>query len=369
MGCSNAPCRISFSPSAKRALLAWFDRCARTLPWRRDRDPYRIWVSEVMLQQTTVGAVVPRFDRFIARFPNLHSLAAADEREVLKEWEGLGYYHRARNLHKAARRIIQAHGGILPNEVDAFAELPGVGRYILGAVLSQAFDRRLPIVEANSTRVLCRLFGQGGDPSSQDVRTWLWQSAEAVLPKRRVGDFNQALMELGATVCTATSPNCQTCPLSGHCQARRYGLQELIPKRVAPLKTVNVREICLVCRRRSRVLLMRRPARGRWPNMWEFPCVTLVGREESENATSRLLNSIGVRARIAGELITVRYSVTRFRMTMVCHEAIAQGAKFHSDYYEDGRWVRVSELRDYPSSSPQRKIAAALLRQKQMMRS
>ena len=232
----------------RRRLLSWFDRNRRDLPWRRDRDPYRIWVSEVMLQQTTVTAVVPFFRRFLAAFPTVSDLARADEQDVLRLWEGLGYYRRARHLHQAARRLVADHAGQLPDDPEVWAELPGVGRYILGAVLSQAFDRRLPIVEANTKRVLCRLFAQAGDVSSAPIRAWLWETAEAVLPRKRVGDFNQALMELGALVCTPRAPDCPKCPLKAECLARREGLQERIPRQPGRPATVEVREVCVVAR-------------------------------------------------------------------------------------------------------------------------
>ena len=199
-------------PALRAALLRWFDRHQRPLAWRRDRDPYRIWVSEVMLQQTTVAAVGPYFERFVAAFPTVQALAAADEQQVLKLWEGLGYYRRARHLHAAAGQLALRHGGDLPDDPTVWAGLPGVGRYILGAVLSQAFDRRLPIVEANSLRVLSRWFAYPGDPREGEGKKWVWAAAEAVLPAKRIGDFNQAVMELGAVVCKPAAPRCGTRP-------------------------------------------------------------------------------------------------------------------------------------------------------------
>jgi A/G-specific adenine glycosylase len=354
--------KTSLSPSAKGKLLAWFDRNARPLPWRRDRDPYRIWISEVMLQQTTVAAVAPRFEQFVTAFPDVHALAAADKQDLLKVWEGLGYYSRAHNLHRSARTLVHNHGGRLPDDPAVWADLPGVGRYILGAVLSQAFDRRLPVVEANTKRVLARLFAQAGDPKSTPVQAWLWETAAAILPKKRVGDFNQALMELGALVCTPQKPDCPRCPLKDECLARREGIQERIPRQSARPQTVQVREVCVVARHRDRVLLTQRPAKGRWPNMWEFPRTVLDERETHDSAASRLLGSVGVDAEPGREVMTIRYAVTRFRMTMVCLDAVARAKAFRASYYEHGRWLRPAELSAYPVSSPQRKLAAALQR-------
>ena len=254
-----------------RRLLDWFARHRRDLPWRRDRDPYRIWVSEVMLQQTQAATVVPYFERFLQAFPTLADLAAADEQEVLRLWEGLGYYRRARDLLRTARLLAASHGGRFPDDPAALDGLPGLGRYTRNAVLSQAFDRRLPILEANSRRVLCRLFGRTGDPRRGPEQRWLWAAAEALLPPRRVGDFNQALMELGALVCTPAAPRCAECPLAADCAARRLGLQDAIPARTPPPEPMEVREAAVVVRRGERVLLLQRPAEGRWASLWEFP--------------------------------------------------------------------------------------------------
>jgi A/G-specific adenine glycosylase len=353
-------CLVSLSPAAKRNLLSWFRRNARALPWRRDRDAYRIWVSEVMLQQTTVAAVAPRFDEFLTRFPDVRSLATADEHDVLKAWEGMGYYSRARNLHQAARQLVADHDGDLPNDPAVWAELPGVGRYIQGAVLSQAFDRRLPIVEANTKRVLCRLFAQAGDIATAPVQAWLWETAEAILPKKQVGDFNQALMELGALVCTPRNPDCSNCPLRTDCLARREGIQDQIPRRPDRPTTVEVREVCLVARHNGQVLLTRRPASGRWANMWEFPRSVVEANETHDAAARKLISSLGLDATPGPELMTLRYGVTRFRMSMLCLEVEARTKTFRSAYYEEGRWLRPAELAAFPVSSAQRKLAAAI---------
>ena len=214
----------------RRGLLDWYREAGRTLPWRADRDAYRILVSEMMLVQTTVAAVIPYFERFLRRFPDVRTLAEADEAEVLKAWEGLGYYRRARQLQAAARQVVREHGGTIPDDPDGVRALPGVGPYIAGAVLSFAFDRPEPIVEANSQRVLARLVALREDVKSAAARRRIWQAAGRLVPPRGAGDFNQAMMDLGALVCTPRQPSCLLCPVAAHCGARRLGLQDVIPR-------------------------------------------------------------------------------------------------------------------------------------------
>lgn len=342
----------------RRRLLAWFDGNRRDLPWRDDRDAYRIWISEVMLQQTQVATVIPYFERFLRSFPTLSDLARADEQQVLRLWEGLGYYRRARDLHRSAKLLLANHNGELPDDPAVWRELPGVGRYILGAVLSQAFDRRLPIVEANSKRVLCRLFGQGGDPTRRPVSDWLWQTAESLLPGKRVGDFNQAIMELGALVCTPTSPRCDECPLAKGCVAFREGKQQSLPAKAASPPIEAVQEVAVVVRKVSKVLLLRRPATGRWANMWEFPHIRLHEKEAEEVGAQRILSEmLSIRAEMGRELLTIHHSVTRFRIRLVAFEAKFQSGKIQPAYHEEGRWLSSAELADYPVSSPQRLLA------------
>ena len=345
----------------RHALLRWFDRSRRDLPWRRDRDPYRIWVSEIMLQQTQVATVVPYFERFLRAFPTVKELAAADEQEVLRLWEGLGYYRRARALHRAARQLVAEHSGVIPNDPAAVAGLPGVGRYTVGAILSQAFDRRLPILEANSQRVLSRLYGRREDPREGPARRWLWAAAEALLPRRRVGDFNQALMELGALICTPTAPACAVCPLARLCTARRLGIQEAIPRRAASPEPTATREAAGVVWRAGRVLLAQRPDGGRWAGLWEFPHAPLDEGETHEAAAARLLRELtGVQAVIGTELLTLRHGVNHHHITVVCFEARYRAGRFRSAFYTQGRWLRPGELPAFPVSAPQRRLAQAL---------
>jgi A/G-specific adenine glycosylase len=345
-----------------RRLFPWFARHQRPLPWRRDRDPYRIWVSEVMLQQTQAATVIPYFEQFLRAFPTVTALAAAEEQEVLRLWEGLGYYRRARDLHRAAREIVVQYNGQIPDDPVVLGRLPGLGRYTCNAVLSQAFDRRLPILEANSQRVLSRLFGRSEDPRQPAARRWLWQAAEDILPHRDVGTFNQALMELGALVCTPAAPRCSQCPLAARCVARKLGRQESIPARKPPPETVQVDEAAVVVRRQSQVLLVQRSAEGRWAGLWEFPHGPLLDGETYEAAVVRLLRQLtGLHVNSASELLTIRHGITRYRITLTCFEAEHAGGEFQSDFYVEGRWLSLADLAAYPVSSPQRRLARFLL--------
>jgi A/G-specific adenine glycosylase len=358
----DAPVPAKVRPRITRRLLAWFDRNQRDLPWRHSRDPYRIWVSEVMLQQTQVATVIPYFERFLAAFPTLPDLAGAEEQAVLRLWEGLGYYRRARDMHKAARQLLTTHQGTIPDDPDILGELPGFGRYTCNAVLSQAFDRQLPILEANSQRVLSRLFSRVEDPRRGPARRWLWQAAEDLLPQQRAGAFNQALMELGALICTPAAPRCDACPLAKHCLARKLGKQESIPARAPAVAITAIRESAVVIWRDGQVLLLQRPGHAsRWAGMWEFPHGPLEGDETHEAAAARLVPELtGLSVRLGTELETVRHGITRYQITLVCFEAAYHSGDFQSSFYSQARWISPQELATYPVSSPQRRLAGSL---------
>jgi A/G-specific adenine glycosylase len=315
-----------------------------------------------MLQQTTVAAVVPYFERFVAAFPTVHALAAADEQRVLRLWEGLGYYRRARHLHAAANALVAAHPDGLPDDPAVWAELPGVGRYILGAVLSQAFGRKLPIVEANSLRVLARVFGYRGDPREGPGKAWVWGAAESVLPDERVGDFNQALMELGALACTPTKPRCGDCPLAGVCVAHRDGLQEQIPPPKKAKAVTAVREAGVVVWDGPKLLLCRRPAdAARWQNMWEVPHAEAAEGETDEAAAVRVVRELtGLRVAAGAEVTTITHGVTRFAITLTVLAARRTAGKFKPGFYAEAKWVTPAELAGYPASAPQRKLMTLL---------
>jgi len=254
-------------------LLNWYDRHGRkTLPWKRKRDPYLIWVSEIMLQQTQVSTVIPYFKNFIARFPNLQSLARAKLDHVLHCWTGLGYYARARNLQRAAQIILQEHRGIFPLTLEALVDLPGIGRSTAGAILALAFDQRQAILDGNVKRVLARYHAIDTPLNNRKTEERLWQLAEQYTPRTRVAEYTQAIMDLGATVCTRTRPQCSVCPLRKNCDAYRLGAPQNYPRRATARATpIKATHMLMIRDRRGHVLLQRRPPTGVWGGLWGFP--------------------------------------------------------------------------------------------------
>jgi A/G-specific adenine glycosylase len=343
-----------FMTTVSQKLLRWYRQTRRDLPWRRSRDPYAIWISEVMLQQTQVTTVIPFFTRFMERFPTIVSLAAASEQEVLKHWEGLGYYRRARHLHQAAQLVVANHNGILPAEEAALSTLPGLGRYTVAAILSQAHDARQPIVEANVARILTRFFAWQEELESKTTQDWLWRTAESLLPRRNTGDYNQALMELGQTVCTTGEPSCMFCPLREECLGRALGLAATLPRRRTRQAVTQVRERCILLRKSGKVLLCQRPSNAsRWANMWEFPTQSMEGELQSQ-----LVKLTGYRLTKPSTVGTVMYGITRYKVQLEIVEAMHAGGRAHRHHYQQLAWVKPERLGDYPLSVPQRQVAA-----------
>ncbi len=357
-----APPATAWKRSLGRRLTAWFARARRDLPWRRGADAYRVWVSEIMLQQTQVATVVPYFERFVAAFPGVAALAAADEHEVLRHWEGLGYYRRARQMHRAARVIVERHGGRFPRELDSVRELPGVGRYTAGAIVSIAYDLRAPILEANTVRLLSRLVAFRGDVVSSAGREVLWQVAEAILPARRCGLFNQALMELGSLVCTPRAPRCDDCPLAALCAARQRGLQNEIPRMRPKPPGEAVREAAVLVRRGRAVLLRRRAAGERWAGLWDFLRFPLADHHERPaiaQIVERVRGDCGLKIGRPEHIATLKHGVTRFRITLDCYAAKARG-RLASAARRTWHWVPIDELGKYALSTTGRKLARLL---------
>jgi A/G-specific adenine glycosylase len=336
-------------------LLKWFDAHRREMPWRADRDPYRIWVSEVMLQQTTVAAVIPYFNRFMVAFPTVHALAAAPQQQVLRLWQGLGYYSRARNLHAAAAVIVAEHGGVFPQDPAAAAALPGVGRYICGAVLSQAYELREPIVEANTLRLYARLFAYRGDPRVGAGQEWAWKTAQGLLPRARIGDFNQALMELGSQVCKPKQPRCGECPLRRQCQAFALGAQDEIPVTQKRLPLIQINETTVIVRHQGECLLVQLPDNAsRWGGLWEFP-------RGEQDARALVEATTGLKVQIGGLLEFMEYRVTRHKITLLPWVAATQSRTVVLRGYSAAVWVPPEELSTLPMSTPMRRVAAKFI--------
>ncbi|HKJ89308.1 MAG TPA: A/G-specific adenine glycosylase [Gammaproteobacteria bacterium] len=296
-------------------LLDWFQRRGRTLPWRGLDDPYPIWISEIMLQQTRVETVMPYYRRFLERFPDLRTLADAREDEVLALWSGLGYYSRARNLHAAARRIRDEHGGVFPRELPSLVDLPGIGPSTAGAILSSAFNLPLSILDANVKRVLARVTVEREFPGRSPVERRLWERARERTPAGNARDYNQAIMDLGATLCTRSRPQCRACPVQRHCGAYAEGLAEELPVR-PPRKDKPVREVWFpLVESELGLLLERRPPTGFWGGLW---CPPLVDLEDCtpEQACAMLEERLGGRLQWRERLPVFRHTFTHFHLDL-----------------------------------------------------
>lgn len=344
-----------------RRLLKWYVAAARPLPWRATTDPYRIWVSEVMLQQTTVEVVLPYYERFIKRFPSVEALSRAPLDQVLRLWEGLGYYRRARNLHAAARLVMRQHAGRVPRAPELLRGLPGIGRYTAGAIASLAFDQPEPILEANTLRVYSRLLGFGGDPRTAAGQKTLWAFAAAILPLTGAGRINQALMELGASICLPARPHCALCPVARYCSACKLGLQCRIPKAARPQGVERITEAAVAVRRGGKLWLMRRPDAGRWAGMWDFPRFRLAKSPNPAAEAERCLREqFQVFACNFRLVATLNHVVTRFRILLRCFEAEwLKGPTPRGRF--DHAWLEPERLDPLPMPVTARRLARLLL--------
>jgi A/G-specific adenine glycosylase len=354
-----------------RSLLAWYEKEQRDLPWRRSTgssnaghslDPYAVWISEMMLQQTQVRTVIPYFQRWMQRFPNVASLAAADEGDVLHAWQGLGYYSRARNLRHAAQEMLDRHEGRVPERVSELLALPGIGPYTAGAIASIAYGHAEPLVDGNVIRVLTRLFARRGDPSRAPLKAELWALARRLLPKGAPGDFNQALMELGATLCSPRAPRCGVCPVAAQCLARQQNLTELVPELPVRARVTQTRMVAAIALRRGRVLVTKLSADApRWAGMWLFPNAELGSGETPAAAVGRALKATtGVRGNAGAILCTVQHSVTRFRITLDAHRAVDLQGVAKALTVAEVAWQKPSDLSGLAMPKAHRVIAERL---------
>lgn len=343
----------------RRRLIDWFGQHARVLPWRSDPTPYRVWVSEIMLQQTQVATVLPYFDRFIQSFPTVSALASANEATLLNHWEGLGYYRRARSMHAAARQIVDEHDGEFPENFDDVLALPGVGRYTAGAILSISRDHKLPILEGNTQRVFSRWVSMRGMIGQTATTKLLWQIAESMLPRQNSGAFNQAAMELGALVCTPKNPSCNQCPVARMCCAHRDGLQNEIPGKVSKVSYEDRTEYALLIGKANKYLMRPLPEGGRWAGLWDFPRTTSQSFASAEIAAKHLSTEIGISVEPQAHVATIRHAVTKYRISLHVHHAILTDRRRKPPRPWD--YLSVDQMSELPMSVSGRKIVRLLM--------
>ena len=349
-------------PLFSSKLLSWYNKHKRTLPWREHRSPYAVWVSEIMLQQTRVETVIPYFKKWMKLFPSVRALASASEREVLNAWEGLGYYSRARNFHKAAKTVVENYGGKLPRDVDELRKLPGIGRYTAGALASIIYDMNEPALDGNLKRVYARLFDVKTPINSTEGEKLLWKIARENLPKGKAADFNQALMDLGAMVCLPKNPRCDVCPIARDCKARGSGVQHLRPVKMAKKRVPhNVHVAAVIVERIGKslyVLLSQRPSNGLLAGMWEFPNARVEGEPAGDVASAlRAAYRLNVRMkRGLHPLTVVEHTYSHFKVTVRAFRCEIS-SKAMSDNL---KWIRLNDLRKYPMGKVDRAIARKL---------
>jgi A/G-specific adenine glycosylase len=348
-------------------LLAWMREARRDLPWRRNRTPYAVWISEVMLQQTQVATVVPYFDRWLDRFPDVPALATAPLDDVLKLWEGLGYYARARNLQRAAQVMVAQHGGRIPSTRAALLSLPGIGRYTAGAILSIAFGRPEPILDGNVRRVLYRVFDVAGDPRAPEIEGRLWEFSTQLVraaPPGQAGEFNEALIELGALVCTPVAPDCPNCPVADACLAFRRGTVSLRPAKTTKPQTPYYDVVAaVVLNEDGRLLIIRRHEQGLLGGLWGFPGGTVAPDEELSAAISRTVReqtALAIHTRAA--VCKVKHAYTHFRITLHAFAANLEAGEAQPLTCAEVRWIATDELDLYAFPVTDRKVARELTR-------
>lgn len=349
--------------STALVLLDWWDSGHADLPWRRTRDPYRIWIAEIMLQQTQIATVIPYYERWLARFPTVEALAGAPLDEVLKQWEGLGYYSRARNLHAAAQMVVDHHGGRLPESAEELMKLPGIGRYTAGAIASIAFDEPAAVLDGNVIRVLSRLFDLAEDVTQSATRTRLWHLAESLVPKSRPGDYNQALMELGQSICLPQNPRCLICPLHHLCLARQRGTQPERPVRPPRRRTPHYDVVAAIIwhdgapAADGRFLIARRPLDGLLGGLWEFP----GGKQEKgetlpDTLRREIREELGIEIVPEDYLTQIDHAYTHFRITLHAFHAAHAGGEPQNLGVADHAWVTLADLDRYAFAVTDRKI-------------
>jgi A/G-specific adenine glycosylase len=322
------------TPAFTRAVLDWFDQHGRkTLPWQLNRNPYRIWLSEIMLQQTQVNTVIPYYQRFLDRFPDISSLARAHHDQVMNSWAGLGYYARARNLHKAAKIICENHNGLFPENFEDVLALPGIGRSTAGAILAFSNGQRHPILDGNVKRVLTRFFAIPGSPSKKSVENRLWDLADRLTPENRIADYTQAVMDLGATVCTRSKPLCQNCPVAEHCEALRQDAIHRYPEpKVRSARKQKTTRMLIIEDLEQQILLVKRPPAGIWGGLWSLPQID----QPETDAGQWSMDNLGLAITVETEMTSLRHGFTHFDLTIrpiVCRPQSNSSMIMDADYF------------------------------------
>jgi A/G-specific adenine glycosylase len=345
----------------RKSLLTWWDRGRRDLPWRRTKDPYAVWVSEIMLQQTRIDTVIPYYHRFLSRLPTVESLARARLDSVLKLWEGLGYYSRARNLHKAARVIVQQYGGRFPQDVDGLLNLPGIGRYTAGAIASIAFGRPAAVVDGNIIRLLCRLFCIREDPTRATAKNRIWQLAEELVCTQRPGDLNQSMMELGSQICKPLNPDCPRCPVKRNCLALKENLQHDLPRMPKAQKLPQYTIAVGIVFQKDRVLIGKRRPDGMLGGLWEFPGGKKKKSESLKEAAAReIREETGVEVRLGRRLMIVRHAYSHFKIVLHAYLCDYLSGTARPLGCQAVKWVPVKQLSRYAFPSANQKIIKKL---------
>lgn len=351
--------------AVKNRLLPWFLDNKRSMPWRSNRTPYRVWISELMLQQTRVDQATPYFHRFMKRFPSMKSLASASQEDVLKMWEGLGYYSRARNLHKASQIIVDEYHGRFPSTAEEIIKLPGVGSYTAAAIGSLAFNLDLAVLDGNVIRVLSRLFAYKKDARTTTAKKELQQMTDDLLIKGRAGDFNEAMMELGATVCLPKNPDCPVCPLSRCCLANKAGTPTDFPIK-APKKKIPhiVVGAAVVMNGKGQVLIAQRRAEDMLGGLWEFPGGKQEAGETIQECVARELNEeLGIQIEVGDFLVTVKHAYSHFTMELHTYFATVKSGKPKPLQCQNFQWLKISDLRNVPYSKADLRIIDELEKQ------
>lgn len=340
-----------------RWLMDWYHANHRKLPWRRTGDPYRIWVSEVMLQQTQVNTVIPYYNAFLDLFPDVKALAEADLQDVLKAWEGLGYYSRARNLKRAAESVMEKHDGFVPGAWNVFRELPGVGDYISSAVLSIAFGLPFAAVDGNVKRVLSRFHGLDSPVNENGSHPVFYRAANEMLDRKNPGLHNQAMMELGAMICKPKTPGCSNCPFAPRCAAKRMGTVEFYPKRTPRKKPPEYRAVSGIIRKNGRILVVRRPEDGLLGGLWDFPGDTIQPDSPPGEALIRIAEkNLGIQIRIIEESGTVKHAYTHFRINVTVFRCVHAGGRVRRSGPAAHKWIVPGKIKELPFSTAGRKM-------------